>query len=619
MHHDDGHPRATTVVCTLGPASDDEATIRDLVEAGAAVVRLNASHGDPTERATTIDRVRAVDAETDTPVATMLDLAGPEVRTRLAEPLALSAGDRVALVETDDPLDPGGEAVVGLSRSVAAAGTGARVLFDDGRVETRVRTVDGDRVEATVEAGGRVADGEGVNVPGVDLGYPAVTDADRRDLALAAEKAVEFVAASHVRTGEDVRAVARAVADHGVEVPVIAKVERADAVENLDSVLAAADGVMVARGDLGVECPLEEVPLIQKRILRRAGEAGVPTITATEMLDSMVSAPRPTRAEASDVANAVLDGTDAVMLSGETAVGEDPVRVVETIDRIVRDVEESPEYDRVRERSVPDRTPTRTDALARSARSLARDVDAAAVVVASESGYTARVVAKYRPPVPVVAATPDHHVRRRLSLSRGVIARHTPAPSGGVDEVILGAVDTAVAAGVVDRGDTVVVVSGSMTDLGTDATNTLKLHVAAETVAEGRPVVGGRATGPLFRSDPATDYDAADASVPEGSVLAVDADRDATAGERSTGDAPLPLDRVAAVVHAGVGLSPAIEDAVRAAGVPTVVGAVLPTDLATGDPVTVDAERGVVFRGPVGDPAPARGDERLRDPGDRRR
>jgi pyruvate kinase len=323
------------------------------------------------------------------------------------------------------------------------------------------------------------------------------------------------------------------------------------------------------------------VPLIQKRIIRRCHREGVPVITATEMLDSMVHERRPTRAEASDVANAILDGTDAVMLSGETAIGDHPARVVETMDRIVRDVEASAEYAESREHRLPAAGETRTDALARSARFLARDVDASAVVAATESGYTALKAAKYRPDVPIVAATPRDDVRRRLALSWGIQPRHVDYAAADADAVIQSAVSAAISAGTVEAGETVVVLAGMMTELdGLDTANTLKVHVAAETLGTGRSVVEGFATGPVVT---ATDGDLD--GIPDGAILAVPAD---FAGEFD-GD----LSRVAGIVDARDGVTGYAAIVARELGVPAISGIAL--DVADGTMVTLDAERGVVY------------------------
>jgi pyruvate kinase len=576
--------RNAKIVCTLGPASDDRGTIRDLADAGMSVARLNASHGTTEDRAEVIDRIRSVDETIEAPLAAMVDLKGPEVRTApLSEPIRLETGSEVRF-----PV--GSEATpesVGLSHSIAAAEPGATILLDDGRIEATVLSVDGDAVVAHIESGGKLGGRKGVNVPGVELDVDLITEQDERDIALAAEKEADFVAASFIRDASDIYAIADALESHGADIPVIAKIERAGAVENLDEIIDAAYGVMVARGDLGVECPLEDVPMIQKRIIRKGQQAGVPVITATEMLDSMVHARRPTRAEASDVANAVLDGTDAVMLSGETAVGDHPVRVVSTMDRIVREVESSEEYAESQEQRVPTaEEASRTEALARSARYLARDIGASAVVAASESGYTARKTAKFRPGVPVVATTPNDRVRRQLALSWGVNAQLAEYTEG-VDSIIDDAVDAALRSGAADSGDTVVVLSGMMTELeGTNTTNMLKVHVAAEAVGTGRKVVGGRVTGPVVRAP-----DGNLSEVPDGAILALAADFE---GE-FTGD----VSKLAGIVDARPGMTGYPALVAREMDIPMVSGAPLPDRLADGETITLHAERGVVYEGDV--------------------
>ncbi len=576
--------RRAKIVCTLGPASDDQETIRELATAGMSVARLNASHGTTEDRARLVETIRSVDDATRRPLAAMLDLQGPEVRTAdIDEPVQLETGSEVAFAEGETATPER----VGLSYSVAASEPGDRLLLDDGRIETTVTSVDGDTVYARVDSGGPLDSRKGVNLPGVDLGLNPVTAADEAELAVAGEADVDFVAASFVRDADDVYAVQDAMEAHGAgDVPLVAKIERRGAVENLDGIVDAAYGVMVARGDLGVECPLEEVPVIQKRIIRTCVETGTPVITATEMLDSMVAARRPTRAEASDVANAVLDGTDAVMLSGETAVGDHPARVVETMDRIVRRVEDSDEYAETREQRVPVADDdSRTEALARSARFLARDTDASAVVTASESGYTARKTAKFRPAVPVVATTPSDAVRRQLALSWGV----RPVAAGyseSVEEVMDDAVDAALSTGVADSGDTLVVLSGMMTELEGNSTNTLKLHVAAETVATGRNVVGGRVCAPLAR-------------VPDGDLS--DVPDDVIAYLPATFDAEFYGDtgKLAGIVDARAGMTgyPAI--IAREQEIPMVSGAPVPGRIDDEMLVTLDAERGVVYEGDV--------------------
>ncbi len=575
--------RNAKIVCTLGPASGEESVIQRMAEAGMTVARLNASHGTREDRAATIQRVQAVDRRIDRPLATMVDLQGPEIRTAPVEdPVHLEEGSEVRFVEGEDAT----ESEVGLSHAIPGVQPGERILLDDALIETTVLRVEDDAVVARVEEGGRLGGRKGVNVPGVDLDLPNPTDDDRRELELAVEAEADYVAASFVRDAEDVYRIEEAIEDLGGEIPVVAKIERDVAVRNLAEIVDAAFGVMVARGDLGVECPMEDVPLIQKRIIRRCRETGTPVITATEMLDSMVHARRPTRAEASDVANAVLDGTDAVMLSAETAVGDDPVAVVETMDRIVRQVERSEEYAELREQRVPTASESRTEALARSARYLARDVGASAVVAASESGYTVLKTAKFRPGVPVVATTPNDDVRRRLALVGGVTARYAPYTDEGADAVVEKAVRAALDAGVADSGDTVVVLSGMMTELeGANTTNMLKVHVAAETLTTGRSVVPGRVTGPVAV---VPDGDLSD--VPDGAVVALPADFE--------GEFEGDLGRIDGIVDPSPGMTGYAAMVARELDVPMISDAAVET-LPDGGEVTLDAERGVVYDGDI--------------------
>ena len=577
--------RSAKIVCTLGPASDSVEQIESLAQAGMSVARLNASHGSPEHRRTMIDRIKKVDERVDTPVASMLDMPGPEVRTApIEEPIELTKGSTVRFAVGDDATPE----VVGLSQSINSATPGDRVLLDDGRIETTVESVDGDTVIAHVENGGKLGARKGVNVPGVDLGLATITENDRQEIEVAAEKEPDFVAASFVRDGDAIYEINEALEEKGVDIPIIAKIERAGAVENIDSIIEAAYGIMVARGDLGVEMPLEDVPIIQKRVIRKCHQAGVPVITATEMLDSMIHSRRPTRAEASDVANAVLDGTDAVMLSGETAIGDHPARVVETMDRIVRDVEGSEEYAESREQRIPNAGNTRTDALARSARFLARDIHADAVVAASESGYTALKAAKYRPSIPIVASTPSEQVRRKLALSWGIIPVTTEYTNDGADAVIQSAVQAALDTNAADGGDTVVVLSGMMTELeGMNTANMLKVHVAAETVVSGRAVVEGLATGPIYH---VTDGDISDA--PDGAILVVPEEFD---GE-FTGE----TDRISGIVDAHGGITSYAAIVARELSIPMVGDAELPADIEDDDILTLDAERGVVYKEAAG-------------------
>ena len=577
--------RCAKIVCTLGPASADRETISALATAGMSVARLNASHGTPESRRDIIDRVRAVERELESPLAVIHDLSGPEVRTaEIDDPVPLEDGSAVELYEGDEVTPDR----IGLSADVTAVSPGDQVLIDDGRLELQVTDTEADSVMARVGSGGEVTSRNGVNVPGVDLDLPTITARDRRELDVAVDRDVDFLAASFVGSAEDIYTINAELDERNADIPIIAKIERADAVENIDEIIDAADGIMVARGDLGVECPLEDVPMIQKRIIRLCNQAGTPVITATEMLDSMIAERRPTRAETSDVANAVLDGTDAVMLSGETAIGDHPVWVVKTMARIINDVEQSGEYDEIRENRVPPAGGTRTDALARSARFLARDIGASAVVAASESGYTALKAAKYRPNIPVVAATPDDAVRRRLALSWGIVPRTVSYEEESADAVIQNAVQAALDTGEVSSGDTVVVLSGMMTAYDElDTANMLKVHVASEAVVSGRSVVSGFVTGPLFRL---ADGDISDC--PDGAILAVPDDFD----EEFTGD----LSRLGGIIDGHHGSTSYSAILARELEIPAISYATVPDSIEDGTEITLDAERGVVYADPVG-------------------
>ncbi|WIV65883.1 pyruvate kinase [Natrialbaceae archaeon AArc-T1-2] len=576
--------RNAKIVCTLGPASSDRETIEALADAGMAVARLNASHGTTADRAELCERVRRVDETRAEPVAVMLDLQGPEIRTAPlpdGETVRLESDSTIRFVEGERATPD----EIGLSTSIDGVEPGDRMLLSDGLIETTVTDTEADGgVRARVDSGGELAGRQGVNVPGVDLDLEAVTEADRAELEFAADHDVDFVAASFVRDAEDVYAVSETLEEQGVEIPVVAKIERSGAIENIDEIVEAAYGTMVARGDLGVECPLEDVPVIQKRLIRLCRDAGVPVITATEMLDSMVESPRPTRAEASDVANAVLDGTDAVMLSAETAVGDHPVAVVEAMDRIVKQVEASSEYDEALEQWVPEPGEARTGALARAARYLAHDVAADAVVVATDSGYTALKTAKYRPTVPVVASTPNDEIRRRLALSWGITPLYADVADQSADAVIERAVQSALDAGIADSGDTVVVLCGMMTHLeGANTTNMLKVHVAAEELATGRPVVEGRVSGSIVH---VSDGDLSD--VPDGAILALAPSFD----DQFDGD----LSKIAGIVDPQRGMTGYPALIARELEVPMVSGVDL-SELEAGTAVTIDAERGVVYDG----------------------
>ena len=412
--------RKTKIVCTLGPATDTEDGIRALVEAGMDVARLNFSHGQPEHHRQVLRTVRRVADEVGRQVGVLQDLAGPKIR--LGElpdgERQLTADERVVLVS--GARADAGELPVAYEHLADDVRPGDHILLADGAVELEVEEVDRDRVVCRVLVGDRVSSRKGVNLPGTALRIPSFTETDREHLRLGLEEGVDMVALSFVRHEDDLDPVVAMLDEAACRPLLLAKIEKPQAVDRLAAILARVDGVMVARGDLGVEMPAEQVPMIQKRVIREARLAGRPVITATQMLRSMVSSPRPLRAEASDVANAILDGTDAVMLSEETAVGEYPERAVKVLDRVARAVE--PEYSTAHLLDEPSSplVASVAAAVSRAACSLARGVDAAAVVAATTSGSTARMVARFRPPMPVLAITSRPATARQLTLSWGV-------------------------------------------------------------------------------------------------------------------------------------------------------------------------------------------------------
>ncbi|NOZ93394.1 MAG: pyruvate kinase [Acidobacteria bacterium] len=419
--------RRTKIVATLGPATDSAEGIGRLIAAGVDVFRLNFSHGDRKTHARTISRIREAAARTGREIGILQDLGGPKIRLGVLPEggVAVEPGTTVRLDTSSEPV--AGALPVNYPYLAEDVKPGDPILLADGTVELRVEDIAGGTVLCSVVTGGRLSSHKGVNLPGSRLRVPAFTDKDRLDLEVGLANGVDFVALSFVRNEEDLAPVIEILGGITPRPLLIAKIEKPQAVERLERIIERVDGLMVARGDLGVELPVEQVPLIQKRIIREAVQAGKPVITATQMLGSMVSSPRPTRAEASDVANAVLDGTDAVMLSEETAVGSYPVEAVRTLDRIARTVEPSVDHEAFLARLPAESHRPTDEAIGHAACWLARDVEARAIVASTVSGTTARLVARFRPAVPIFALTPHPWVERQLNLSWGVVPAHVEA------------------------------------------------------------------------------------------------------------------------------------------------------------------------------------------------
>ena len=462
----------TKIVATAGPACEDEAVLADMIHAGVDVIRLNMSHGSHDTHARVIKRVREVASQLDRPVALLLDLCGPKMRTGRIEgggTISLATGQRFTITH-DEGLGDADRISTSYQALAQDVKPGDRILLSDGAIELRVVEPRDREVECEVVFGGELGERKGINLPGVAVSAPAVTAKDLDDLKFGIQHQVDYVALSFVREADDIAFLIRAMERLGRRAPVIAKIEKPEGLDNLDAILARADGVMVARGDLGVELSPERVPGAQKRIIAEANALGKVAITATQMLESMMSSPRPTRAEASDVANAIIDGTDAVMLSGETAVGDFPALCVEMMERIARETEASETFWTARrEMKWPEGSHDR--ACVSAACAAARDLDAP-IVVFTISGHTAELVAQMRPTSPIIAFTPQCATYQRLALRWGVHAS-TIAFGENTDELIALGERRIVELDLAEPGQTVVCVAGTTPLKG--ATNMLKI------------------------------------------------------------------------------------------------------------------------------------------------
>ncbi|CAB4771356.1 MAG: pyruvate kinase [Actinobacteria bacterium] len=472
--------RRAKIVCTIGPATASPEKILELVEAGMDVARLNMSHGDQATHAAVIERIRDAAAKTGRSVGILVDLQGPKIRlgTFADGSVLLREGDTF-VITTDDVVgtrDIASTTYSGLAGDVHA---GDLILIDDGRVCLRAISVEGSMVRTMVLEGGRISDHKGINLPGVPVSVPAMSEKDHDDLRWALKAGIDWVALSFVRNADDFDVVQAVMTEVGISVPVIAKIEKPQAVDALEEIVDRFDAIMVARGDLGVELPLEMVPLVQKRAIVLAREAAKPVIVATQMLESMVSMSRPTRAEASDVANAVLDGTDALMLSGETSIGAHPIASVETMARIISAVES----EALAQMDTVNTEPrNKGEAIASAATSVGAAINAEALVAFTQTGTSAHLVARYRSPIPIYAFTPVEEVRNRLTLVWGVETFLVP-PVVHTDQMVRQVDAALLDMGRVEQETSVVIVAGSPPGIP-GSTNAMRVHVMGHAVSE---------------------------------------------------------------------------------------------------------------------------------------
>ena len=481
--------RKTKIICTLGPATEDENVLRRLMLGGMNAARFNFSHLDHQDALHKLEVVTRLREELSLPIATILDTKGPEIRTGTfpGGPIELQAGDTFTLTTRDVPGDKQIASItyVGLPGDLQV---GARVLIDDGLVELKVDRLSDTDIVCTVINGGKVSNRKGINVPGTRLSMPFISERDRSDIIFGIEHGFDFIAASFTRSAADILEIRQILKEYKCHtVNIIAKIENMEGVQNIDEILRVADGIMVARGDMGVEIPFEDVPVLQKQLIKKSYLAGKQVVTATQMLDSMMKNPRPTRAEATDVANAIYDGTSCVMLSGETAAGQYPVEALETMVRIAEKAEESIDYiRRFNSRDNSDVAFDVTNAISHATCTTAHDLNARAIITVTKSGVTARQLSKFRPLYPIVGCTTEENVCRQLNLSWGVIPLLI-AEESDTDALFDHAVDAAQQADVVRSGDIVVITAGM--PLGVSGTtNMMKVHVVGHVLLTGQGV-----------------------------------------------------------------------------------------------------------------------------------
>lgn len=580
--------RKTKIVCTIGPASESVEKLSQLIDAGMNVTRLNFSHGDFEEHGQRIINIREAAAKAGKNIGILLDTKGPEIRTHTMENggIELEKGKNiiVSMQEVVGTVDKFSVSYEGLIDDVHE---GSKILLDDGLIGLEVTKIDkaNGEIHTVINNSGALKNKKGVNVPGVSVNLPGITEKDANDIVFGIEQGIDFIAASFVRRASDVLEIRQLLEEHNAShIHIIPKIENQEGVDNIDEILEVSDGLMVARGDLGVEIPAEEVPLVQKMLIKKCNAQGKPVITATQMLDSMQRNPRPTRAEASDVANAIFDGTDAIMLSGETAAGSYPVEAVETMHSIASRAEQALDSSAILSARIKDCEHNMTDAIGQSVAHTAINLDVNAIVAPTESGHTARMISKYRPKAPIVAVTSDDSVTRRLALVWGVFPTMGQKAST-TDEMLQMAVDESMNSGMTKHGDLIVITAGvPIGESGT--TNLMKIHVVGDIVAKGQGIGRKSAFG---KAVVASSAEEAVSKTEEGSVLV-------TIG---TDKEMMPaLEKCSALIVEEGGLTSHAAVVGINLGIPVIVGVENATALfQDGQEITVDATRGVVYNG----------------------
>lgn len=580
--------RKTKIVCTIGPASESIETLTQLMEAGMNVARLNFSHGDFAEHGARIKNIKEAAEKTGKTIAILLDTKGPEIRTGNFKhgEAELVQGDTVyvTMKEVEGTAERFTVTYDGLINDVFA---GSKILLDDGLIELEVQDIDHENQEIRTKAlnSGTIKNKKGVNVPNVKVNLPGMTEKDAEDILFGIEQGVDFIAASFIRRPSDILEIKELLEKHNAtHIQLIPKIENQEGVDNIEGILEASDGIMVARGDLGVEIPAEDVPLVQKDLIRKCNIAGKPVITATQMLDSMQRNPRPTRAEASDVANAIFDGTDAIMLSGETAAGDYPVESVQTMSNIALKTETGLDHQMILRNRSKSVDMTMTDAISQSVSHTAMNLSVSAIITPTESGHTARMISKYRPKAPIVAITFSDIVNRQLSLVWGI-----HAILGGqvhsTDDMLDTAIDRGLSTKLFERGNKVIITAGvPVGESGT--TNLMKVHVIGDVIANGQGIGRRSAYG---KAVVAKDAKEAVAKVKDGDILVTyGTDRDMMPAIEKAGG--IITEEGGLTSHAAVvGLS---------LGIPVIVGIEnLFERIQDGADITIDGAKGDIYQG----------------------
>ena len=580
--------RKTKIVCTIGPASESVEKLTQLIQSGMNVARLNFSHGDFAEHGNRIKNIREAARIAGKTVAILLDTKGPEIRTHNMQngAIDLNAGENIiiSMNEVEGTVEKFSVTYPGLIDDVQV---GSKILLDDGLIGLEVTKIDksANEIHTKILNTGTLKNKKGVNVPGVSVNLPGITEKDKKDILFGIEQGIDFIAASFVRRAKDVLEIRQLLEENNAtHIHIIPKIENQEGVDNIDEILEVSDGLMVARGDLGVEIPAEEVPLVQKMLIKKCNAYGKPVITATQMLDSMQRNPRPTRAEASDVANAIFDGTDAIMLSGETAAGLYPVEAVQTMHNIALRAEQALNHKEILSNRSKNMEHNVTDAIGLSVAHTALNLDVKSIIAPTESGHTARMISKYRPKAAIVGVTANEVVCRRLSLVWGVYPKLGRYAST-TDEMLEIAVEESVNSGIVKHGDLVVITAGvPVGEAGT--TNLMKIHIVGDIIAKAQGIGRKSAFGKVVI---ARDAKEALEKVKPGSILV-------TIG--SDKEMMPAIEKCAALITQEGGLTSHAAVVGLNLGIPVIVGVENALELMKdGQEVTVDATRGIIYNG----------------------